>query len=150
MATAPTIISPKNRGKINDYNWELKDEEWKFINFDEAKGKVVFMSFWTSWHLPSQAQLKDIQKLYDKYKGSILFYIITNEERAPVELFMESKGYTFPVTYQIIGEKGPIGTLKPPGSYIIDKNGYIVVHQNAVADWSNSKIDNLLEELIKE
>lgn len=150
LATAPTIISPAKRGKIANYDWKLKDDKWKIFNFEEAKGKVVFISFWTSWHLPSQAQLKDIQKLYDKYKGRIEFFVITNEERAPVELFMEKQGYTFPVTYQIIGETGPISILMPPGSYILDKEGNIVVHQNAVADWDNDKIDRLLDQLIEE
>lgn len=150
LATAPSIISPENRGKISSYNWTLKDENWNFFSFEEAMGQVVFISFWTSWHMPSQAQLKDIQELYDKYKGRMVFYIITNEERAPVELFMEQHGYTFPVTYRIVGENSPISILKPPGSYILDKNGYVVVHQNAVADWDNSVVDNLLEQLILE
>ncbi|PIB38912.1 TlpA family protein disulfide reductase [Maribacter sp. 4G9] len=150
LAMAPTIITPEKRGKIASYDWTLKDENWKFINFEEAKGKVVFISFWTSWHMPSQAQLKDIQNLYNKYKGKVKFYIITNEERAPVELFMEKHGYTFPVTYRIVGEDSPITILKPPGSYIIDKNGFIAVHQTAIADWDNSSIDTLLQKLIDE
>ncbi|KSA14512.1 TlpA family protein disulfide reductase [Maribacter dokdonensis] len=150
FATSPTIIKPEKRGKITDYDWKLKDENWKFFNFDEAKGKVVFITFWTSWHMPSQAQLKDVQYLYDMYGDKMKFYVITNEERAPVDLFMEEQGYTFPVTYQIIGEPSPIGLLKPPGSYLIDKNGAIVIHQNAIADWDNNKIDKLLTKLIEE
>ncbi|MFX0558243.1 TlpA family protein disulfide reductase [Maribacter sp. CXY002] len=150
LARAPTIISESNRGKIADYNWRLKDAKWNFINFEKSKGKVVFITFWNSWHLPSKAQLKDIQKLYDSYNDKVSFYIITNEERAPVELFMEKNGYTFPVTYQIVGEPSPITLLKPPGSYILDKKGSIVVHQNAVADWDNQKVISLLEQLIIE
>lgn len=150
FATAPTIIKPEKRGRIMDYDWKLKDENWKFFNFKEAKGKVVFISFWTSWHMPSQAQLKDIQHLYDTYGDRVKFYIITDEERAPVELFMEEQGYTFPVTYQIIGEPSPLALLKAPGSYVLDKNGNIVVHQNAIADWDNDKVDKLLNELISE
>ncbi len=150
FATAPTIIKPENRGRITDYDWKLKDENWKIFNFEEAKGEVVFISFWTSWHMPSQAQLKDIQYLYDTYGDYIQFYVITNEERAPVELFMEEQGYTFPVTYQIIGEPSPLTLLKAPGSYVLDKDGTIVVHQNAIADWDNDKVDKLLNELISE
>ncbi len=150
FATSPTIITPEKRGKIADYDWKLKDENWKFINFEEAKGKVVFITFWTSWHMPSQAQLKDVQYLFDTYGDKMKFYVITNEERAPVELFMNEQGYTFPVTYQIIGEPSPISLLKPPGSYLIDKDGSIIIHQNAIADWDNEKINNLLNELISE
>lgn len=150
FATSPTIIKAENRGRITNYDWKLKDGEWKFFNFQEAKGKVAFITFWTSWHMPSQAQLKDVQYLYDMYGDQIKIYVITNEERAPVELFMEKEGYTFPVTYQIIGEPSPISLLKPPGSYVIDKNGYIVIHQNAIADWDNDKVDRLFGQLIAE
>ncbi|WP_324028277.1 TlpA disulfide reductase family protein [Maribacter sp. BPC-D8] len=150
FATSPTIIKSENRGKVTDYDWKLKDQNWKFFNFEEAKGKVTFITFWTSWHMPSQAQLKDVQYLYDTYGDKMKFYVITNEERAPVELFMEEQGYTFPVTYQIIGEPSPISLLKPPGSYLIDKTGSIVIHQNAIADWDNDKVDKLLNQLIAE
>lgn len=150
FATAPTVIKPEKRGRITDYNWKLKDANWKIFNFEEAKGKVVFITFWLSWHMPSQAQLKDIQYLYDRYGGKVKFYIITNEEQVPVERFMEDQGYTFPVTYQIIGEPSPLTLLKAPGSYVLDKNGFIVVHQNAIADWDNDKVNKLLDELISE
>ena len=100
--------------------------------------------------MPSQAQLKDVQYLFDTYGDKVKFYVITNEERAPVELFMEEHDYTFPITYQIIGEPSPITLLKPPGSYVIDKSGSIVIHQNAIADWDNDKVDQLINELISE
>lgn len=150
FATAPTLIKPEKRARIRDYSWKLKDANWKIFNFEEAKGKVVFITFWTSWHMPSQAQLKDVQYLYDQYGDKVKFYVITNEERAPVELFMEKKGYTFPVTYQIIGEPSPLTLLASPGSYVLDKNGFVVVHQNAIADWDNNKVDKLLNKLISE
>jgi len=150
FATAPSIISVENRGHIADYNWTLKDANWKFFNFKKAEKSVVFISFWTSWHVPSQAQLKGIQALYDTYKSEVQFYIITNEERAPVETFMEKHEYTFPVTYQIIGEPSALDLLKPPGSYLIDKTGAIVIHQNAIADWNNTKVHNLVAALIAE
>ncbi len=150
FATSPTIIQAENRGSIDDYDWRLKDAEWDFFSFEKAKGKVVFINFWASWHLPSKAQLNDIQTLYDKYEGRVAFYIITNEERAPVELFMEKNGYTFPVTYQIVGDPSPLTLLKPPGSYILDKKGAVVVHQNAIADWDNDTVFTLLDTLLEE
>lgn len=150
FATSPTIIAPENRGKIASYDWRLKDANWDFFSFEKAKGKVVFITFFYSWHLPSKAQMKDIQELYEKYKGKVDFYVISNEEREPVELFMQKNKYTFPVTYQIVGDPSPLKLLKPPGSYILDKKGNIVVHQNAISDWNNSQVYELLNGLLKE
>lgn len=148
FATSPTIISPENQGKISGYDWRLKDANWDYFNFEKSEGKVVFINFWASWHLPSRAQMDDIQKLYELYNGQVDFYIITDEEREFPEEFMARKAYTFPITYQIIGEPSPIKLLKPPGSYLLDKKGNIVVHQTAIADWDNDAVFDLIDLLL--
>lgn len=149
FASSPTIISAENQGKLMSYDWKLKRADWSFFNFEEAKGKVVFINFWATWNLPSRAQLDDIQSLYDKYGDKVKFYIITNEERELPEEMMQRKGYTFPITYQIVGEPSAIKILKEGGSYILDKKGNIVVHQTAIADWDNDKVFGLLDSLLK-
>jgi len=150
FASAPTVIENENSGSIDSYSWKLKDADWNFFNFKKSQGKVVFINFWASWHLPSRAQMKDIYNLYNRYNDRVDFYIISNEERAPVKEYMEKNKYAFPVTYQIIGEPSPIELLNPPGCYILDKNGKIRVHQTEISDWDNAKIDTLLDDLLSE
>ena len=150
FASTPTIIPVENGKQLPHYNWKLKDATWNFFNFNRSKEKVVFINFWASWHLPSRAQFKDIEQLYEKYNGQVEFYLITNEERQPVEAFLEKNEYTLPITYQIIGEPSPVVLLQPPGSYVIDKKGVIRVHQTDISDWQNGTIDKLLETLISE
>lgn len=150
FATAPEIIERSERQQITDYDWKLKDEDWSFFNFEKSKGRVVFINLWASWRLPSEAELAGVQKLYDAYHNKVDFYIITNEERPPVEEFMQKHGFTFPVTYLIIDEKAPIAVDEVPSSYLIDKNGYVVVHENGIANWNSGKVHDLLEELLAE
>jgi len=149
FATTPIIIEETSRQQLQSYNWKLKDANWDFFNFDKSQGKVVFINFWASWRLPCEAELKGIQEIHDEYKDRVDFYIITNEERPPVEEFMRLKKFTFPVTYLIIGESAPLEVLEPPAGYIIDKNGFIVVKEEDIADWDSSKIRGLLNELVK-
>jgi thiol-disulfide isomerase/thioredoxin len=144
---SPQILEVSEQDQIADYDWKLKNAKWEFFNFEKSKGNVVFINFWASWRLPCAAELKSIQKLYNKYNDKVDFYIITNEERLPVEEFMKEHKFTFPVTYLIIGEKTQLTILEPPSSYIIDKNGNIRVRQEGIADWDNTTIYNLLEEL---
>lgn len=146
---APSIVPDTDRNKITDYSWRLKDADWNFFNFEKSKGKVVFINFWASWRLPSEAELKSIQNLYDDYKEQVDFYIITNEDRPPVEEFMEKNNFHFPVTYLIIGDKSSVEVPeKPPHSYIIDKAGIIVVDKEGIADWNTGKVRNLLDDLL--
>ena len=144
---SPDVIEVDEEKRITDYNWKLKDANWEFFNFENSRGNVVFINFWASWRLPCAAELKSIQNLYDSYKDKVDFYIITDEERLPVEAFMKENKFTFPVTYLIIGKRTPLTLLEPPSSYIIDKEGYFRVKQEGIADWDNKKIYNLLNEL---
>ncbi len=150
FSATPNLIEEDLRQQLPSYHWKLKDAEWNYFNFEKSKDRVVFINFWASWRLPSEAELKGVQELYDDYGVYVDFYIITNEERPPVEEFMKDKKYTFPVTHQIIGEPAPLEVLEPPASYIIDKNGYIVVKEEDIADWDNLEIRQLLDELISE
>ena len=146
---SPPIVPEVDRKKITDYSWRLKDAEWNFFNFDRSKGKVIFINFYASWRLPSEAELKSVQNLYDDYNDKVDFYIITNEERKPVEEFMEKNDFHFPVTYLIIGDKSSVKVPeKPPHSYIIDKDGNIIIDKGGIADWDTVKVRNLLDDLI--
>ena len=145
---SPEVTKEINRGQIKDYDWKLKDANWNFFNFEKSKGRVVFINFWRSWNIPSEAEVESIQKLYDDYKDKIDFYIITNEEREPVEKFMADHGFTFPVTYSIVGDPMPVDGSKPPRSYLLDKEGRIVISKEGVADWDNDKVKAILDDLI--
>ncbi|MDH3698751.1 MAG: TlpA family protein disulfide reductase [Flavobacteriaceae bacterium] len=150
FAGSPTVIPVENREQIADYQWTLKDPQWEFFNFERSKGKVVFINFWASWRLPCAAELAGIQDLYDSYGDRVDFYIVTDEERPPVRAFMAEKKFDFPVTYMIIGEKAPFEVLMPPASYLIDKNGYIVIQEEGIANWDSSGIHALLDQLLEE
>lgn len=150
FASPPEIIELENQAKLNDYSWRLKDANGKIFNFSKSKHKVVFLQFWASWHTPSAAELSDIQKLHTSYADQVDFYIITNEERFPVEEFMRKNEYNFPVTYRIVGEPSPIDIPEPSGTYIIDRLGNIVVKSENTKDWYNETVRQLLEKLLKE
>ena len=146
---SPNVLDRTETVQIPNYDWELKDANWNFFNFDRSRGQVVFINFWASWRLPCTAELKGVQSLYDRYGEKADFYIITNEERAPVEEFMAENGFTFPVTYLIIGEPAPFEIPEPPATYLIDKEGYIRVEQDGIADWDNGKVYDLMDEMIR-
>ena len=150
FAFTPEVIEKEHQEKIDTYDWVLKDENWNQFNFNVSKGKIVFVNFWASWKVPSIAELKSIDKLYADYKDKVVFYIITNEERAPVEEMMKKRGFNFKVTYLIIGEQMPFDKDKIPATYIIDKFGNIVVAREGIANWNTKQVRELLDKLLEE
>lgn len=149
LADSPNFIQAEDRREIPEYQWRLKDENWEIFNFEKARGKVVFVHFWHSWEMPSEAELEGIQALYERFSRQIVFYIITDEEREPVEAFMKKNGYTFPVTYYIIGTVSPF-TFKVNDSYLIDKKGRIAIEQHGIADWNDKQLFIEIANMLKE
>jgi len=150
FAFSPSPIAADYRQKIPDYDWQLKDADWNFFSFEKARGKVVFINFWASWRLPSEAELASIQKLYDRYQGKVDFYIITDENQEPVEAFMLKQEFDFPVTYLIIGEKAPFEIPEPPFSYLLDKEGHIVIKKDGIANWNSTEVHRLIDGLLSQ
>jgi len=149
FAQSPTAILASNQEVLPDYNWRLKDANWDFFSFEKSKGRVAIVVFWASWKLPAcEAEITSVEKLYKDYKGKIDFYLITNEERPPVEEFVQRHEITAPITYLIIGDRSPLEIFEPPSSYIINKNGGIVSVQEGISDWNSSKTRELLDGLI--
>jgi thiol-disulfide isomerase/thioredoxin len=150
FSSSPDLIEVGYRKQLPNYDWKLKDAEWNFFSFEKSKGRVVFINFWASWRLPSQAELASIQSLYEKYQGKIDFYVISDEERPPVEEFMKKHEFTFPLTYLIIGEPAPISIPEPPYSYLIDQEGYIIMENEGIADWDSKKVYATIDELLSQ
>ncbi len=149
LAFSPNVVKTEDRTPVKDFDWKLKDKNWDFFNFEQSKGKVIFVHFWASWRVPSIAESKSIQKLYNEFGNQVDFYLITNEDRPPVEEFMAEYKYNFPVTYLIIGEKMPFDAEKVPSTFIIDRDGLIAVEKYGVANWYSDDVRNLLKRLIE-
>ena len=149
FARSPEVVVEADRRQIVDYDWRLKNADWDFFNFERSKGKVVFINFWATWKLPSEAELKGVEALYEDYGDRVDFYIITNEEREPVERFMRRTGYAFPVTYLIVGDKAAL-PYEVPSTYLIDRDGRIVIEREGIADWDSKRVRGAIEGLLAE
>ena len=96
-------------------------------------GKVVLINLWATWCGPCNAELPQLQKLYDQAKGRPDLQILTfniDEDLGLVEPFVKEKGYTFPVV--------------PAYSYVVNLlNGY-AIPQNWVlspkGDWEWTQV----------
>ena len=149
-ASPPEFIAAENQERLPSYHWRLRDAKGEYFNFSKTKGEIALIHFWASWHTPSAAELQDIQKLYDTYRDKLDFYIVTNEERFPVEEFMQKRKYSLPITYRIVNEPAPLEIPDPSGTYLIDREGDIVIETKEIQDWYNEEMTRLLDSLILE
>lgn len=94
----PQILKKEILGKLesSDFSWKLVSPDGKLIEFEEFRGKVVFLNFWATWCPPCRAEMPDIQRLYEDYEDRIAFILVTQEDPVNVQSFIEDKGYSVP------------------------------------------------------
>ena len=136
------------------YNWVVSDLEGNTHSFTEFKGKVVFLNFWATWCPPCRAELPSIQELYEQYGDRVAFLLVSSESNEAVSSFVAKKGYDFPVYTVAGGVPGLLYSQSIPATYIINKNGGLVLVKRGAVAWDGDKttslIDNLLQEPIAE
>lgn len=110
--------------------YTLKDQHNQDISFADFKGKVIFLNFWATWCPPCQAELPEIQKLYEKYKNSQDVAILTvvhpgGREKNQTEIieFLNEKGYNMPVLFDSGELSSYFQVSSLPTTFMIDENG---------------------------
>ncbi len=150
------IIPPKNTEKVigqlseADYLWQLTDVNGKTVSFNDFKDKVVFLNFWATWCGPCVGEMPEIQKFYDKFKDNpdVAFVIASSDDVQTIKRFVDNKKYTFPVFSIKSQLPNCFSHNSIPTSFLINKNGEIVLKQKNVANWSGKKMENNVKNLI--
>lgn len=135
----------------SESNWTLRDMQGNIVNLNDFKDEVLFINIWATWCPPCIAELPSIQELYNKYGNQIRFLLVSNEEKSVLDKFLIKKKYDLPV-YQIIsGQIPPELTSKSiPATYLISKNGRIVIDKKGAANWNGERMQEMIEQLLAE
>ncbi|HTW47959.1 MAG TPA: TlpA disulfide reductase family protein [Acidobacteriaceae bacterium] len=80
--------------------FDLTDLTGKTWRLKELHGKSVLIDVWATWCGPCQAELPNLQKLYEQVKGRNDIQILTfdtDSDPGAVGPYLKDKGFTFPV-----------------------------------------------------
>lgn len=148
------LISPSkgeesNQRTLSNYNWNLQGSDATIYNFNEAKGRVVFVNFWATWCPPCIAEMSSINDLYKDYKDQVVFLLVTYEKKETVLDFVSKNDYDFKFYNPLSEEPNLLNTSSIPQTYVIDKSGNIVIEKTGAANWNSKSVRSLLEDLLK-
>jgi len=147
---SPSIIDSEDRKAIENYNWQLEDSEGNIFNYESTKNKVVLINFWATWCPPCIAEMPSLEKLHNDYKDKIVFLFVSNEDNEKTFKFVEKNKYTFKV-YKPLTQYPEVFNLSSiPRTFLIDKNGNIVIDKTGASNWNSEKVRNVIDQLISE
>ncbi|WP_298506736.1 TlpA disulfide reductase family protein [uncultured Maribacter sp.] len=148
LSFSPNVIEESEQQNIEDYNWLLYDSDLKNFNLENAKGKVVFINIWATWCPPCVAEMPSIQELYSKYNKEVVFLIIAQDEAKRVDSYVKKYNYNFPIFYQKSNSPEVLSFDRIPTTFILNKDGYVVVKSTGSANWNSDSVRELLDTLL--
>lgn len=146
---SPSVVNEEDRITLTDYHWKLIDEHGNTFDFEDAKGKVVVVNFWATLCPPCIAEMPSLEKLYHTYKDEVVFLLVSNEDTEVISKFKKKNHYNFLAYSSISAQPEIFDTSSIPRTYVIDKEGSIVIDKSGAADWNSEKVKELINSLLE-
>ncbi len=146
------IITPHTVEEVKhaSYQFDLKDQKGSVLPMSSLKGEVVFVNFWATWCPPCIAEMPDINDLYNSTSDSITFLMISLDKDPTKAIeFVEKKAFDFPIYFLHSGLPKVYDVSSIPTTYVISKEGNIVVENHGMAKYHSKKFRSFLAELLE-
>ncbi|MBI4379063.1 MAG: TlpA family protein disulfide reductase [Nitrospinae bacterium] len=151
---------PKEPPKVTDSKIEgtpapdftLPDLNGVNHTLSRFKGKVVFLNIWATWCKPCKDEMPSMEKLHQRFKDRdfiMLAVSIDKDGKNAVEPFMKEYNLTFPALLDPDGITSKLyKTTGVPETFIIDKNGNVILKTIGPRDWGKEIIFEVFEKII--
>lgn len=146
---SPSVTSEDERSSIANYEWSLERNNRERVNLTEYEGQVVLVNFWATWCPPCIAEMPSFQELYGDYQDKVVFLFVSSEDHKTVRGFLDRKNYSLPAYRPLSQAPQPLNGKTLPTTYLIDKNGDIVIQKVGAADWNSENVRSTIDNLLK-
>ena len=139
-----TIDFESNMLLFND----LEGNEFSLRNFEN---KVLFINYWATWCNPCLAEMPNMAELYNQYKenDNIVFLYLSKEDADTIIDYIpkdDSLG-ELPI-YKIVTDDDLFSTRGIPTTFIVNRNGEIVIKDVGSAVWNDQSVIDYLDKLL--
>lgn len=119
--------------------FSFEDLEGNKMNWDDTKGKLVFVNFWATWCKPCIKEMPSISKANIQLKEEdVLFIVASDEDVSKIKKFESKHHYSFSLLHSNISVFD-LDVQALPTTIIINEEGKIVFNEIGSRDWSSDK-----------
>jgi thiol-disulfide isomerase/thioredoxin len=139
------------RELMNLPDFEAPLLDGKRVSLQDYRGKVVFLNIWATWCGPCRSEMPSMEIVYQRYKSRGLEILALNlqESKGEIETFMRWNRLTFPVIMDQDGRIGnQYGIRAIPTTYILDRQGRVVLRLVGSINWNNPDVFAALDALL--
>ncbi|MBU1340159.1 MAG: TlpA family protein disulfide reductase [Proteobacteria bacterium] len=130
----------------------LVDMDKNQVVLSDFSGKIVVLTFWTTWCPDCVNEMPDIEKLHKKLGNNdvIILGVDLKESEKKVKKFITQHNLTFKILLDEKGEMGrAFGIRSIPTTFILNKKGGLIGKAMGARHWDSKKFVDLFEYLIK-
>lgn len=146
---SPKTIQVQDQKMLSSYQWQLLDANGKQVSLKNYRGKVIFINFWATWCPPCIAEMPSLQKLYNDYQDKIVFLFVTSDSFEKSKAFLKKEELDLPIYQAITKPPLEMESSTIPATYVIDKQGNIIVAKIGTANWNSDSFRDKLDYYLK-
>lgn len=136
-----------------EYNFKINQLNGDVVSLENIKNKVIFLSFLSTTCSTCLSHLSNIQNLYYHFKNDpniVFLIVISDPEITRAKNLILNKKYAFPTYYfennLMLTEFKKI--YNAANTYIISKEGKILVNHKGSAEWDNKTVIEYIEKIL--
>ncbi|MDR0709019.1 MAG: TlpA family protein disulfide reductase [Spirochaetaceae bacterium] len=140
----------REKQPVTDFSLKLVDG--RTVTLGALKGKVVFLNFWATWCPPCREEMPSMEILYRHFRDKDLELIAVDimEGDKAVSAFLSDNNLSFPAALDSNGRvSNRYGIQAIPATFVIDRDGKIILYTVGGRNWNTPAIIAAFEELLK-
>jgi peroxiredoxin len=148
-----TVFANNTQNKAPDFLLPDMDGQNYSLSENFGKGPIV-INFWATWCIPCREEMKELKKIYNKYKNDgleILAISIDDPKTVSrVKNYIKSRKYPFTVLLDTNSEVLFLYQAKsPPYTVLLDWEGNIILTHSGYRKGDEKLLEKEISELIK-
>ncbi len=148
-AGPPTLEPPTGPARTS-FAWPLRDLDDKAVNFDQFRGRPVFLNLWATWCGPCLEEMPSIARLAadPKVRAAGVAIVCVSADQSPEALRRYVAGKAWPMTVlRATALPAEFMTDGIPATFLIAPDGRIVARHVGAARWDDPSVVAALRDL---